>query len=57
VGNVWQQPLPSGVPTQLTRFTSSTLYNFAWSHDGSRLAVSRGSTSTDVVLLSAKQAP
>ena len=50
VGNIWRQPLPSGTPTQLTDFTTSTLYNFAWSWDGKQLAVSRGDTSTDVVL-------
>jgi Tol biopolymer transport system component len=54
VGNVWAQPLPSGTPAQLTSFASSTLYNFAWSHDGRRLALSRGSTFTDVILFSAK---
>jgi Tol biopolymer transport system component len=54
VGNIWQQPLPSGTPSQLTDFSSSTLYNFAWSWDGRQLAVSRGDTSTDVVLFSAQ---
>jgi len=54
VANLWRQPLPSGTPTQLTEFTSDTIYSFAWSRDGKQLALARGSTSTDVVLLSAR---
>jgi len=54
VGNIWRQPLPSGTPTPLTDFTSSTIYNFAWSADGRQLALSRGDTSTDVVLFVAQ---
>jgi len=57
VGNIWRQPLPSGTPARLTDFTSSTIYNFAWSADGKRLALSRGDTSTDVVLFSVPQTP
>ncbi len=53
VDNIWRQPLPSGTPTQLTTFTSDSIYTFAWSHDGKQLVLSRGSTSTDVVLFSA----
>jgi len=53
VANLWRQPLPSGTPAQLTEFTSNTIYNFAWSADGRQLALSRGTTTTDVVLLSA----
>jgi Tol biopolymer transport system component len=55
VANIWRQPLPSGTPTQLTAFTSDTIYSFAWSLDGKQLALSRGSTSTDVVLLTTEK--
>jgi len=57
VGNIWRQPLPSGTPVAITHFTSNTLYNFAWSWDGKRLALSRGNTTTDVVLFSAERTP
>lgn len=37
---------------QLTRFSDDRrIQDFAWSHDGSRLAVVRFTTSTDIVLL------
>jgi Tol biopolymer transport system component len=57
VGNLWRQPLPAGTPTPITGFTSGLVYQFAWSPDGRQLALARGSTSTDVVLFSAKQTP
>jgi len=52
VGNLWSQPIAGGPPKQLTHFTSDQIYAFAWSGDGKQLAVSRGSTSTDIVLIS-----
>jgi len=54
VGNVWSQPLAGGPPTQLTQYPSGVIFAFAWSPDGKRLALARGTTSTDVVLLAAK---
>ncbi len=36
---------------QLTRFTADTIPQLAWSPDGKRLAIARGSDSSDVVLL------
>ncbi len=51
VDNLWNVPLPSGTPTQLTTFTSDSIFNIAWSFDGKQLALSRGSGSTDVVML------
>ncbi len=53
VDNLWMQPLAGGAPTQLTTFASGQLSEHAWSADG-RLATARGSTGTDVVLLSAR---
>jgi Tol biopolymer transport system component len=54
VANIWSQATAGGAPRQLTTFTSDFIYNFAWSRDGKRLALTRGKTSTDVVLLSAR---
>ena len=51
VDNLWSQPWPAGTPTQLTTFTSDLIFQFAWSPDGTQLVLSRGSTSTDVVLM------
>ena len=51
-GNLWLQLLTGGTPRQLTNFTSEQIYRFAWSRDGQQLAVARGSTSSDVVLIS-----
>jgi hypothetical protein len=42
----------------VTNFRSGdTIYAFAWSRDGKRLALSRGSSFSDVVLLSAVTRP
>jgi Tol biopolymer transport system component len=40
-----------GKERQLTRFTSDVITQLAWSHDGKRVAIARGSRSSDVVLL------
>jgi Tol biopolymer transport system component len=50
VGNLWTQPLSGGPPKQLTSFTSGLIFSQAWSRDG-RLALSRGSMASDVVLI------
>ncbi len=51
VSNIWSQPLNGGPPKQLTHFTSDRIFSFAWSRDGRQLAVSRGTRSSDVVLI------
>ena len=51
VGNLWSQPIDGGAPKQITNFTSDLISNFAISHDGKRLAISRGNSSLDVVLI------
>jgi eukaryotic-like serine/threonine-protein kinase len=52
VTNLWQQPIAGGKPTQLTRFTSGEIFRFTWSLDRKRLLFTRGSTTSDVALLS-----
>jgi Tol biopolymer transport system component len=51
VANIWTQPLTGGAPTKITDFKSDQIFDFAWSRDGKQLAVSRGKTTRDVVLL------
>jgi Tol biopolymer transport system component len=46
-----------GKERQITRFTSENIYRFAWSLDGKRLAVARGTPSADVVLLTRASTP
>ncbi len=48
--DLWRQPLAGGSPAQLTHFEEPIRY-FDWSFDGKRLAVSRSSTQSDVVLI------
>jgi Tol biopolymer transport system component len=49
--NIWIQPLDGSAHRQLTHFTDDReIADFAWSHDGKRLAISRVSTSNDIVL-------
>jgi len=52
VTNIWRQKLGGGTPKQITNFESGQIFDFAWSHDGSQLALTRGSESSDVVLIS-----
>jgi len=50
--NLWLQPLAGGKPKQLTTFSSDRIYSFDWSTDGKQLVVARGSSSSDIVLIS-----
>jgi serine/threonine protein kinase/Tol biopolymer transport system component len=51
VGNIWRLPLAGGKPRQLTDWKSDFVYRFAWSRDGKHLAASRGTATTDLVLI------
>jgi len=51
VDNLWQQPIDGSPGKMLTRFTSEHIWDFHWSPDGSKLAVVRGHTDSDVVLI------
>jgi serine/threonine protein kinase/Tol biopolymer transport system component len=51
VSNIWAQRLAGGEPKQLTVFKDQRIFNFAWSRDGKQLALSRGVSNTDVVLI------
>jgi Tol biopolymer transport system component/DNA-binding winged helix-turn-helix (wHTH) protein len=49
--NLWSQPIQGGPPKPLTHFTSDQIYRFDWSPDGKQLLLERGSTLSDVVLI------
>jgi Tol biopolymer transport system component len=48
--NLWRFPLGGSPVRQLTRFTDRRIGDFAWSRDGKRLAISRSTTTSDIVL-------
>jgi hypothetical protein len=52
VSDIWAQPIDGGPPKQLTDFTSDMIFSYAWSRDGKKLALARGSKTSDVVLIS-----
>jgi Tol biopolymer transport system component len=51
VDNLWQQPLDGAPYRQLTHFASERIWQFRFSQDGSKLAVQRGHSESDAVLL------
>jgi Tol biopolymer transport system component len=52
VSNIWRQKLGGGPPKQITNFESGLIFDFDWSHEGRQLALTRGTESSDVVLIS-----
>ena len=50
--NLWVQPLDGSRPRRLTDFPNGNIYNFAYSHDGSKLYLARGFQIRDAVLIS-----
>ena len=51
VDNLWLQRLDGSKGKQITDFTSEHIYDFHWSFDGKQLAMVRGHTDADVVLI------
>jgi hypothetical protein len=51
--DLWIQPVDGGPPRQLTHFPNDRrqIADFAWSADGSRLAVARAAQSNDILML------
>jgi serine/threonine protein kinase len=49
--NLWLQPLDGSLGKQITDFKSELIGDFHWSLDGTRLAIVRGHTDSDVVLI------
>ncbi|HEX8265710.1 MAG TPA: hypothetical protein VF596_09910 [Pyrinomonadaceae bacterium] len=51
VSNIWTLPLEGGKSRQITGFNENYIAYFDWSPDGKQLVVSRGSISSDAVLI------
>ncbi len=51
VDNLWLHPIGGPQGKQLTSFTSEQIFAFRWSPDGKSLALLRGHTDSDVVLI------
>lgn len=49
--NLWQQPTSGAQARRLTDFTNDSIYNFAFSADGSKLYVARGMSNRNAVLI------
>jgi hypothetical protein len=48
---VYRWPLGGGKPTPVTSFTTDDVMGFGLSRDGTQLALSRGTFTSDVVLI------
>jgi Tol biopolymer transport system component len=53
--NLWRFPLDGSAPRPMTTFTSEQILNYRWSRDGKTLAMSRGTLSADVVLITSEE--
>jgi len=51
VSNIWSLPLDTGAPKQLTDFKTDRIFWFDFSRDGKQLALSRGTQTSDVILI------
>jgi serine/threonine protein kinase/sugar lactone lactonase YvrE len=51
VDNLWLQPLDGSKGRQITEFPAEHIVDFHWSFDGKQLALVRGHTDSDVVLI------
>jgi eukaryotic-like serine/threonine-protein kinase len=51
VDNIWLEPLDGKPHRQLTHFKKDRIFRFVLSPDGSQIAIERGSTESDAVLL------
>lgn len=48
---IWRQPLMGAAPTKVAAFETERIHNFAWSSDGKQLALTRGTTVDDIILI------
>jgi len=55
VDNLWVQPLDGGPGRQLTNFTGLKIYWYQWAADGKSLALVRGDSPSDLVLIQDSQ--
>jgi Tol biopolymer transport system component len=52
ISNIWRLPLDGALPQQLTDFKEDSIFWFDWSRDGEWLACSRGTITSDAILIS-----
>ena len=52
---LWLQPLDGSAGRQLTNFTALKIYWYQWSFDGKSLALVRGDSPSDLVLIQDSQ--
>ncbi|HZU26857.1 MAG TPA: protein kinase [Bryobacteraceae bacterium] len=50
-GNLWRVPLSGGPAQPVTSFRDNQIFGYAWSRDGKKLALCRGGTTRDLVLI------
>ena len=55
IDNLWSQPLDGSKGKAITNFRAERIYDFHWSLDGKQLALVRGHTDADVVLIRDQQ--
>jgi eukaryotic-like serine/threonine-protein kinase len=53
--DLWLQPLDGNAARQITNFTSLKIYSYQWSPDGKSLALVRGDSPSDLVLIQDSQ--
>jgi eukaryotic-like serine/threonine-protein kinase len=53
VENIWLKPLSSNQLRKVTGFTENSIFRYDWNKDGKKLAITRYSTSSDVVVIKA----
>jgi Tol biopolymer transport system component len=51
VSNIWSLPVDGGKPVQLTDFKTDQIFWFDFSRDGKHLALSRGTQTSDAILI------
>jgi len=51
VSNIWSLPLDGGAAKQVTDFKTDQIFSFDLSRDGKQLALSRGTQTSDVILI------
>ncbi len=52
VDNLWVQPLDGSRAKQITDFKSEQIHKYSWSPDGKQIALARGHSTSDIVMIS-----
>ena len=50
--NLWRQPLSGSLPRALTKFSSDSIYNYAYTRDGKSILLARGKVVVNVAMIS-----